>query len=437
VIQPEIRYARSGDVDIAYFVIGDGPVDVVFVSGFISHLELLWEVSTFRHMYEELASFTRLVCFDKRGTGLSDRNVSFGSLAERMDDIRAVMDAAGMESAALFGVSEGGPLAMLFAGTYPERVTKLVLYGTYAGPDPRPGWEMTDAAVDQFVGFLREAWGTGTGLRMIMQDAPDDALPLLAKYERNSATPKQVAEIMRANITIDVRSIISSINVPTLVLHNTGDPLVNVSRGRYVAETIPSARLVEIDAAFHASWYGFPPEVGYAVREFLTGDTARVRTDRALATVLFTDIVSSTEHEAEVGDRRWRDLLDHHDRISQTQIDRYSGRLVKTTGDGVLATFDGPGRGIDCARAIRSSIEPLGLRIRAGLHTGEVELRGNDIAGLGVVIARRVCDIATSGEIYATRTVKDLVAGSGLAFAERGTHQLKGVPDDWQIFAAV
>ena len=432
----DIRYARcAGGIDIAYKVMGDGPIDSVFVPGFVSHLDLLDDVPFYCNLVDDMARFARVVIFDKRGTGLSDRSLGFGSLADRMDDIRAVMDAAGVERAALFGISEGGPLAILFAATYPDRVTKLCLYGTFArmsyDSDYQIGLppEVLEAVVNQ----ISEDWGTGKGLNTVIQNVPPEAMPILARYERNASTPKMVAEIVRSNFAIDVRSVLPTITVPTLVLHALGDPCVPIAIGRWLAEHIPTAEFVELQGAFHGDWNikGLFPEAA----SFLAGEAPQSASDRMLATVLFTDIVSSTETGVRVGDRRWRELLDRHDDVAKRRIARHRGRLVKTTGDGLLATFDGPARAITCAQEIALGAKPLGLDIRAGLHTGEVELRGDDITGLGVVIARRVCDLAAADELLASRTVKDLVIGSGIAFADRGVHTLKGVPDDWQLYA--
>jgi pimeloyl-ACP methyl ester carboxylesterase len=383
----DIRYARcAGGIDIAYKVMGDGPIDVVFVPGFVSHLDLLDDVPFYCNPVDDMARFARVVMFDKRGTGLSDRSLGFGSLADRMDDIRAVMDAAGVERAALFGIAEGGPLAILFAATYPNRVTKLCLYGTFArvaydcdyqiGLPP----EAREAGAD----YMSKNWGTGKGLNMIVQNIPPEAMPIIARYERNATTPKMVAEIMRSNFAIDVRSVLPAITVPTLVLHALGDPLVPIAVGRWLAAHIPSAEFVEVHGAFHGDWNtkGLFPEAA----SFLAGEAPQSATDRMLATVLFTDIVSSTETDVRVGDHRWRELLDRHDDVAKRRIARHRGRLVKTTGDGVLATFDGPARAITCAQEIALGAKPLGLDIRAGLHTGEVELRGDDITGLGVVM---------------------------------------------------
>jgi class 3 adenylate cyclase len=433
---PEVRYARSGDIDIAYQVLGEGPIDVVFSPGFVSHRELMWELP-YQAAASSSLSFARVVSFDKRGTGLSDRSLGAGSAADRMDDIRAVMDAAEVEKAALFGVSEGGPLSILFAATYPDRITKLALYGTFArmlwAPDYPIGTK--PERFEERLRFMRENWGTGEVMRLFVQNAPDEALPFLARYERNSCTPHMVEEIMRLNIGMDVRSALPAITVPTLIAHARGDPAVPVRHARYMAEHIPGAVYVEIDADVHADWTEMEPMP--ELRGFLLGDAdvPMPDVDRILATVLFTDIVGSTERTVAVGDRRWGELLDHHDRVTVAEVQRFQGKVVKTTGDGLLATFDGPARAIRCAQAIRNRVSALGLQIRAGLHTGEVERRGQDLSGIGVVIARRVCDTAADGELLASRTVKDLVTGSGITFADRGSHQLKGVPDDWQLFA--
>lgn len=433
----EVRYARSADgIDIAYQVIGSGPNDLVFVSGFISHLDLMWEVPPFAARQGRLAELGRAIVFDKRGTGLSGRSLGFGSVADRMDDIRAVMDAAGVEQAALFGVSEGGPLALTFAATYPDRVTKLALYGSFARVMWAPDYTIgADAAnVRQFFEFIGKSWGTGQTLRWILSDAPDDAAPTLARYERSACTPQMAEEIMRRNGEIDVRDVLPAINVPTLVMHNTGDPVASVEWGRYLAQHIPGARYVEIKSNVHVSWdstWTYPPEL----HEFLTGHAESPDPDRMLATVLFTDIVSSTKRAASVGDQAWREILDQHDRVAQLEVDRFRGRLVNTTGDGLLATFDGPARAIGCAHAIGKGVGQLGIAVRAGLHTGEVELRGRDVTGIGVVIARRICDLAGDGELLTSRTVKELVTGSGITFSDRGAHALKGVPDDWQLYA--
>ncbi len=439
----EVRYATStGGVDIAYQSVGEGPVDLVFVGGFITHLDLAWELPHYAWL-EQLDGIARVLTFDKRGTGLSDRSLGFGSLEERADDIRAVMDAAGSERAFLVGVSEGGPMSILFAATFPERVQGLELYGTasrFSRTDDYP-FGLPPTTVEWWLDYVAANWGTGAVFDKFVSNQPDRdaARRLIARFERNACTPKMAVEIMRRNLEIDVRSTLSTICVPTRVVHTVGDPIVPIESARYLAEHIPGAALVELEGHFHGSWR--PDEVGRwrdATLEFLVAGGAAPRPmHRVLATVLFTDIISSTELAGRLGDRDWHTLLDQHDVITRTEIDRFGGRLVKTTGDGVLATFDGPGRGIGCARAIRQGLRPLDLRIRAGVHTGEVELRGDDVAGMGVVIARRICDLAGADDLLVSRTVKELVTGSDIELTEQGTHVLKGVPDEWQLYSVV
>lgn len=439
----EIRYAPSvGGIDIAYQVVGDGPVDVVFVSGFITHLELSWELPHFAWL-KELDGVARVITFDKRGTGLSDRSLGFGSLEERADDIRAVMDAAGSERAFLIAVSEGGPISLLFTAMSPQRVRGLILYGTAARFERSEDYPYGHPAelTEGWLRYVEEHWGSGRVFELFVQNAPDPAAArrLIARYERNACTPKVAVEIMRRNLEIDVRPLLPAIKVPTLVVHATGDPIAPVGGGRHLAEHIPDARWLELPGDFHGSWR--PEDVAgwrdAAVDFLVAAGAPSPSANRVLATVLFTDIISSTELASRVGDQGWQTLLDQHDRIVQSVLELFGGRLVKSTGDGVLATFDGPGRAIACARAMADALGPRGLRIRAGVHTGEIELRAGDVAGIGVVIARRVCDLADADEVLVSRTVKDLVTGSGTSFAPRGDQELKGVPGSWELFAVV
>lgn len=441
VEMPETRYAQSGDLSIAYQVLGDGPIDVVFVSGFVSHQELIWELPM-GHGIRQLASFARLITFDKRGTGLSERTLGFGSAEDRMDDIRAVMDAAGSKRAALVAISEGGPLALLFAATYPERTTALVLWATYArcliGPDYPIGLDPAD--VRPLIESAAEQWGAGSALRFFVGAMPDDedTRRLLARYERNAATPKLVAEILTRNIEMDVRSALPAVSAPTLVIHRRGDPVVPHRLGRYVAEHVRGARFVELPGNFHVNGaVGGEDETFDVIEEFLTGHPAEraPEIDRVLATVLFADIVDSTVRASELGDRRWRELLDEFRASVRRELGRYRGREINTRGDDFLATFDGPGRAISCARAIATAARPLGVEVRAGLHTGEVELQGDDVAGIAVHIGARVAALAGPGEVLVTGTVRDLVAGSGIEFVDRGTRELKGLPGEWSILA--
>jgi pimeloyl-ACP methyl ester carboxylesterase len=439
---PTTRYASSGDLSIAYQVVGDGDVDVVFVPGFVSHVELMWEPNPVRGLLEGLTRFARVIVFDKRGTGLSDRSLGAGTLEERMDDVRAVMDAAGLEQASLLGMSEGGPMSLLFAATYPERVRSLVLYAGFAravsGPDYPYG--VSPELAGQFVEALQAGWGTGTFMTANPSDVPpgDEPIRAAARFERNATTPGVAAAIMRANIDIDARHVLPAVTVPTLVVHCSGDPFISVEHGRYVAEHIDGARFVEVDADFHLTWaaerYG---PVLEPIEEFLTGVAHAPETDRVLKTVLFTDIVDSTATAAELGDARWKEVLDAHDVAVRRQVVRFRGTEVATTGDGFLLAFDGPARAIRCAHAIVEAAVEVGVHVRAGLHTGECETRGDDLAGMAVHIGARVAATAQADEVLVSSTVRDLVAGSGMQFEERGEHQLKGVPGTWRLLRAV
>jgi class 3 adenylate cyclase/esterase/lipase len=435
---PETRYAKSGEISIAYQVAGDGPIDIVFVQGFVSHVELAWETPTFAGIFNRLATFSRLIVFDKRGTGLSDRTARMPTLEERMDDMRAVMDAAGSERAALIGISEGGPMSLLFSATYPERTLALVLWATFArnlwAPDYPIGIDSERAARGYH--FIQARWGEGRVLRRVsMQDAPDDPVvqQLLARYERNSATPAAAVEALRFGVESDVRHILPAVSVPTLVVHHSGDPLIPVELGRYLAAHISGAQMAEFPGNFHLSAAGGDIALLDAIEEFLSRGPRRHPVERVLKTVLFTDIVSSTERAARLGDRPWRALLDAHDAMVRREIARAGGIEVKATGDGFLAAFDGPARAIRCAQAICAQARALGLELRAGLHTGECEVRGGDLAGIAVHIGARVAALAAPGEILVTGTVRDLVAGSGIEFEGRGEQELKGVPGPWRL----
>ena len=435
------QYAKSRDVHIAYQVTGSGPLDVVFVPGFVSHLEYQWEHPWSARFFERLGSFSRLIRFDKRGTGLSDRVGGIQTLEERMDDVRAVMDAVSSERAALFGASEGGPMSILFAATYPERVSALVLYGSYA----RRSW-----AADHPCGHTEQEWRaiietieTGWGeartpdIRAPSATADQSYRQWWATYQRLAASPGEAVAVMRMNKEIDVRPILPAVRVPTLVLHRAQDRMIKVEQARYLAEHITGARLVELTGADHAPWVEDTDVLLDEVEEFLTGARHPPESDRILATVLFTDIVGSTERAAAMGDRRWRDLLGTYYTVARRELARFRGREVDTAGDGIFATFDGPARGIRCGASIVSGANACGLDVRAGLHTGECEIIGEKVGGIAVHIGARVVAQARAGEILVTGTVKDLVAGSGLSFEDRGVHTLKGVPGTWPLYAAV
>jgi class 3 adenylate cyclase len=430
-----VRYARSGDVHIAYRIFGDGPRDIVLIPGTISHVELLWEVPSYEHLLKRLTAFARVIVFDKRGQGLSDR-VAEQTLEERIEDVRAVMDAAGSEQATIYGWSEGGPMCLMFAATYPERASSLVLYGTFASMTNEP-WGVTREAFDQFLGQLDAHWGEGVLLLLNAPSRRNDAafVEWFAKIERAAASPGSILALLRANYEIDVRHLLPTIQAPTLILHRVGDALVPVALGQYLAENIPRAKYAEIPGTDHLVLDNETQDViADEIEEFTTGTRRRLEPDRVLATVMFTDIVRSTEHAAEVGDARWRELLNDYFAVLRKELTAFRGREVSTAGDGLLATFDGPARAIRCAGSVRERMRPLGLQVRTGLHTGECELIGDNIGGLAVHIAARVAATARPDDVMVSSTVKDLVAGSGLQFVDRGAHDLRGVPGEWRLF---
>ena len=436
---PETRYAKSGDYRIAYQAVGEGPLDIVLIVGFVSHLDLAWETPPFSAMFRHLATCGRLILFDKRGVGLSDRGAAVPTLEDRMDDVRAVMDAVGSERAALVGLSEGGPMSLLFAATYPERVTSLVLWSTFARIGAAPDYPLglTDEVLDRTYRRIDEHWGSGRTIRaVVVQDAPDDPalLQQWGRYERSAASPTTAIACLRFGALSDVRHVLPAISAPTLVVHRSEDPLVPLTHGRYLAEHIAGAVLREFPGQTHLSATGADVEILAAIEEFLVGQHVVPAIDRVLKTVLFTDIVDSTARAAALGDRRWRALLDAHDALVRGEVERGRGTLVKNTGDGVLAAFDGPARALRCAQAILPQASALGLTLRAGLHSGECELRGADLSGIAVHIGARVAALAAPGEILATGTVADLVVGSGIQFRERGTHDLKGA-GEWRLLA--
>jgi class 3 adenylate cyclase len=441
VTSAPIRYARSGDVHIAYQIVGDGPVDLVLAMGSFTNLEVMWDLPEYRRLCESLGAFTRLLLFDKRGMGLSDR-VRFGTLEERMDDIRAVMDAAGSESAALMGVSEGGPLSILFAGTHPQRTRALILAGAEVKEETTADWpwgEATRTEFDEFISLdnVTERWGGGGALETYAPSrSGDEGLRAwLGRLQVQSATPSDAVAFMRMAFDIDVRHVVPSVNVPTLVIHRGGDRVCHVENGRYLARHITGAKYVELPGADHSIWIGRSEEIVAEIREFLTGVREPDEPDRVVATVLFTDIVGSTDRARALGDRAWGDLLEQHHALVRRELERFRGHEVDTAGDGFFATFDGPARAIRCASAIVESLGRAGLEIRAGLHTGEVELAGQGVRGIAVHTGARVASLAGTAEVVVSQTVRDLVAGSGIEFEDRGTHSLKGIPGEWRLYA--
>jgi class 3 adenylate cyclase len=436
----EIRYADSTGVSIAYRVLGDGPSELVFVTGFVGHLEVAFEYPAVRRFFERLASFSRLVVYDKRGQGLSDRSDHPPTLEESMDDLRAVIDAAGLSRPAIFGISEGGPMAILFAASRPDRVSSLVLYGTWprivSSPDYEFGVDPDDVA--GLVQLFREDWGGPVGVHLWAPSVADDEgfRDWWARFLRSGTSPRGVVELLRLYEEIDVRHALPAIEAPTLVLHRDRDLLIPHMHGQYLAEHIPGARYVELSGEDHVPFTGDADAILDEVEEFVVGTRASREPERRLATVLFTDIVGSTDRAAAVGDRRWRDVVEMHDEVVRKALASHRGQEIKTMGDGFLASFDGPARAIRCAQAIVAEADRIGVQVRAGVHTGECDVVGNDLAGLAVNIGARVGALANGGEVLVSQTVKDLVVGSGIEFEDRGTHTLKGVPGEWRLYAS-
>jgi pimeloyl-ACP methyl ester carboxylesterase len=439
-MRPETRYAKSGDMHIAYQVVGDGPIDLVLVPGFFSHVEYAWEEPSFARFLERLSSFSRLIAFDARGTGLSDRAPELPAMEQQVDDVLMVLDAVGARSAAFFGISQGGPMAILFAATHPQRTSALVLYGTYARvrtADDYP-WGRSEQWLEEFSRQIDLRWGTGTFLPQVAPSrAKDESFRRWwGRFERFAYGPGNALAYTRMNIQMDVRPILPTIRVPTLVLQRRDDVYRDPGNAHYLASHIPGAKLVELEGTDHLPYVGDADAVLDEVQEFLTGVRPPPEHDRVLATVLFTDIVGSTRLAADLGDRGWRELLQRHHAVVRGELDRYRGREVDTAGDGFLATFDGPARAVRCAQSIVDALRSLGVEVRAGVHTGEVELMGTRIGGIAVHIGARVAGLAAPGEVLVSGTVKDLVAGSGLEFHDRGAHVLRGVPGEWMLFAA-
>jgi class 3 adenylate cyclase/DNA-binding winged helix-turn-helix (wHTH) protein len=432
-----IRYAKSDGLNIAFQITGQGPPDLVLVAGFVSHLDMDWAHPAHTRFLDRLGSFSRLIRFDKRGTGLSDRPGGVPDLETRMDDVRAVMDRAGSERAVLFGYSEGGPMAALFAATYPERTEALVLYGSYARRlwSPDYPWATTEAERLRYGEQLERDWGWENDMRIMCPSADESLARWWGERCRASASPGTVRTLIEMNSVVDVRAVLPTIGVPTLVMHRTGDRDSRVEEGRFIAEQIPGARFIELSGDDHFVAVD-PDQILDPVEEFVRGARAvPPPATRVLATVVFADIVGSTELAGKLGDSRLAELLMAFHAIAGAAVTQHGGRLVKTMGDGVLATFDGPARAVRSACAIRDAVAELGLTVRAGVHTAEIELVGDDVAGVGVHIGARVGALASPGEVWVSRTVRDLVSGSGLRLEDRGTHELRGTAEAWQLYA--
>ena len=439
---PKTSYARSDDVRIAYQVTGDGPFDVVWAPGTMSHLDLDWEIPRRALFFERFSQFCRLIRFDKRGTGLSDRPVKMATLEERIDDIRAVMDDVGIERANVFGVSEGGSMACLFAATYPQRVNSLLIWGAQArwiACEDHP-WAQTPEEHNEMLAMVQDDWpsleyivGPGAGMG---RDAPAEAVEAVARYMRAAASPSAVYAYEVMNGQIDTRPILPSIQAPTLVMNRTGDPCARVEAARDMASRIPGAKFLEYPGNSHTIMLDDMETVLSDIQEFITGERPIDSSDRILATVLFLDIASSTERAAELGDTPWRNLLNTYYAIVRKELSRFRGKETNTTGDGFLATFDGPARAVRCALAIALAVRQLGIEIRAGVHTGECELMGDNVGGIAVHTGARIMAKAQPGVVLVSGTVKDLVSGSGINFQDEGVHQLKGIPGEWRLFSA-
>ncbi len=437
---PKVKYARTGDgVHIAYQTWGSGPVDILISSGLWWHIEFQWTEPTVAHYLEALGRIGRVITFDKRGTGLSDRVPvdRLPTLEERTDDLTAVLDAVGAEKAVVIGQNHGAPMAILFAATYPERTHSLILSGAFARFVQAADypWGFPEHLAERTLARMEEHWDEPNALAQVAPSRVDDshARDWWATMQRMAVSPAAAVALFRMSMETDVRDVLAAIHVPTLVVHLTGDRLINIGCGRHLAEHIDGAQFVEAEGSDVV--FEDLPEIGDAIEEFVTGRPAAREPDRVLATVVFTDIVDSTKHLTALGDSGWREVLDRHDALVERSLERYRGRKVNPTGDGMLAVFDGPARAVQCACAIRDGVGALGIEVRAGVHTGEIELRGDDVAGVAVHIGARVASLGGAGDVLVTRTVTDLVAGSGLEFADRGEQDLKGLPGTWQIYA--
>jgi class 3 adenylate cyclase len=437
---PETRYAKSGKAHIAYQVLGDAAIDLLLLGGFFSHVEAQWEEPSYARFLERLASFTRLIMLDQRGTGLSDRVGRLPTLEQQMDDVLSVMEAVGSQRAALLGVAQGGPLGILIAAAHPRRTSALLLWASYARllKDDDYPWGRDETSYRRLMRTLESTWGSGGYLDLLAPSVAEDSSfrRWWAKFERHIHSPGSLLAFLRLHAGVDVRAVLPSVRTPTLVFQRSDDVYRDPGNSRYLAEMIPGATHVELAGRDHLPFVGDQDSVLDEIQGFLTGIRRGPAPDRVLATVLFTDLVGSTELAAHIGDQAWRDLLERHNILTRKELGRFRGREIHTIGDGFLATFDGPARAVRCGQAICAKVRGLGLEVRAGVHTGEIELVRDDVRGLAVHIGTRVMGLAGPGEVLASATVKDLVFGSGIEFEDRGTHALKGVPGEWRLFAA-
>jgi len=443
--QPPVRYTKVSAVQLAYQVLGDGPRDLVFHLGFPSHLELQWDHPAVARFYQRLATFSRLILFDRRGTGLSERGLDMHGFDDRMDDILAVLDSVGSERCGHIGVAMGGRLALLFAAIYPERTTAVATIAGHPATfrvEPDYPWGTTQEHLDQIIESVLEGWG-GVGsiqdlLALVAPSVADDPFTRVwwLRFIRSAMSPREVAEDLRALVGVDIREVLPNIRVPTLILHRTDDRMADIRAGRYMAERIPEARFVELPGEDDLPFFGDQDALLDELEEFFTGIRPTPRSDRVLASVLFTDIVGSTERVVESGDRRWRDLLEAHHSLVRRELSRFNGREIDTRGDGFLATFDSPARAVRCAIAAGRAVHDMGMEIRAGVHTGEIEMVADRVEGIAVHTGARIAALAGAREVLVSQTVKDLVAGSGLSFEDAGAHVLKGVPGEWRLYRA-
>ena len=438
---PEIKYAKNNGIHIAYQIVGSGPIDLVLVPGWVSNIEIFWEEPNAVRFLRRLSSFSRLILFDKRGTGLSDKICYTPTLEERMEDVRTVMDAVQSKRAALVGYSEGGPMCSMFAATHPDRTLSLVMIGSFARRIKTSDYPfgITPEQYAFFLDQIEKKWGDGVGLESRAPSLANDALfrNWWARFLRLSASPATAVALTKMNSEIDVRNILSAIRVPTLILHAENDAVVNVEEGRYIAKNIKGAQFYKVPSKDHLPWIGAPDTILDKIEEFVAGSISASETTRSLYTVMFTDIATSTELVANSGDRKWSDILDAHNKIIRHEISVYAGREIDNAGDGFFIAFDGPARAIRCATSIMNALQAIKLSVRIGIHIGECEVVGNKLSGIAVHIGSRISAAAKPNQIWVSQTVKDLVAGSGISFMDMGFHNLKGVADKWNLYQAV